>query len=165
MKSMEKTEQKVEETMTGTRDLFMETLTKIGCQYSIDEQDGRIGFAFQGENFVVDVADGNSYIRIWDLYWTSAEMYDVNEVSRLKRAINSANLSTGLTTVYTVNDAGSTIDVHCKSTVLFIAQIPDIGNYLRLELNEFFRAHRHVELELERLRNEESNSTTPSEEN
>ena len=162
---MEKIEQKVEETMIGTRDLFMETLTKIGCQYSIDEQDDRIGFAFQGENFVVDVTDGNSYIRIWDLYWTSAEMYDVNEVSRLKRAINSANLSTGLTTVYTVNDAGSTIDVHCKSTVLFIAQIPDIGNYLRLELNEFFRAHRHVELELERLRNEENSSITPSEGN
>ena len=162
---MEKIEQKVEETMLGTRDLFLETLTKIGCQYSIDEQDGRIGFAFQGENFVVDVADGNSYIRIWDLYWTSAEMYDVNEVSRLKRAINSANLSTGLTTVYTINDAGSTIDVHCRSTVLFISQIPDLENYLRLELNEFFRAHRHVELELERLRNEESNSTTPSEEN
>ena len=162
---MEKIEQKVEETMIGTRDLFLETLTKIGCQYSIDEQDDRISFAFQGENFVVDAADGNSYIRIWDLYWTSAEMYDVNEVSRLKRAINSANLSTGLTTVYTVNDAGSTIDVHCKSTVLFITQIPNIENYLRLELNEFFRAHRHVELELERLRNEENSSITPNEGN
>ena len=44
---MEKIEQKVEETMIGTRDLFMETLTKIGCQYSIDEQDDRIGFAFR----------------------------------------------------------------------------------------------------------------------
>lgn len=162
---MEKIEQKVEETMIGTRDLFMETLTKIGCQYSIDEQDDRISFAFQGENFVVDVTDGNSYIRIWDLYWTSAEMYDIDEVSRLKKAINSANLSTGLTTVYTVNEAGSTIDVHCRSTVLFVPQIPDIENYLKLELNEFFRAHRHVELELERLRNEENSSITPSEGN
>ena len=162
---MEKIEQKVEETMIGTRDLFLETLTKIGCQYSIDEQDDRISFAFQGENFVVDAADGNSYIRIWDLFWTSAELYDVNEVSRLKKAINSANLSTGLTTVYTVNDAGSTIDVHCRSTVLFIAQIPEIENYLKLELNEFFRAHRHVELELERMRNEDNNQITPSEGN
>lgn len=162
---MEKIEQKVEETMIGTRDLFMETLTKIGCQYSIDEQDDRISFAFQGETFVVDVTDGNSYIRIWDLYWTSAEMYDIDEVSRLKKAINSANLSTGLTTVYTVNEAGSTIDVHCRSTVLFVPQIPDIENYLKLELNEFFRAHRHVELELERLRNEENSSITPSEGN
>ena len=162
---MEKIEQKVEETMIGTRDLFLETLTKIGCQYSIDEEDGRISFPYQGENFIVDVTDGNSYIRIWDLYWTSAEMYDIDEVSRVKRAINSANLSTGLTTVYTVNDAGSTIDVHCRSTVLFVAQIPDIENYLRLELNEFFRAHRHVELELERLRNEENSSITPSEGN
>ena len=59
---MEKIEQKVEETMIGTRDLFLETLTKIGCQYSIDEQDDIISFAFQGENFVVDAADGNSYI-------------------------------------------------------------------------------------------------------
>ena len=27
----------------GTRDLFLETLTKIGCQYEIDESEGEDG--------------------------------------------------------------------------------------------------------------------------
>ena len=43
--------------------------------------------------------------------------------------------------------------------------LPDKENYLRLELNEFFRAHRHVELELERLRKEENSSITSSDGN
>ena len=35
----------------GTRDLFLETLTKIGCQYEFAEEEGddRIFFAYQGE--------------------------------------------------------------------------------------------------------------------
>ena len=37
----------------GTRDLFLETLTKIGCQYEFAEEEGddRIFFAYQGELF------------------------------------------------------------------------------------------------------------------
>ena len=50
---MEKNEQVIEETKTGTRDLFLETLTKIGCQYEIDEEDDRILFAYQCEFLIV----------------------------------------------------------------------------------------------------------------
>ena len=41
----------------GTRDLFLETLTKIGCQYEIEEgediEEGDIRFGYQGEYFVL----------------------------------------------------------------------------------------------------------------
>ena len=47
------------------------------------------------------------------------------------------------------------MDVHSKSTILFIPQIPDIGDYLRLELNEFFGAHRFVGNEMAKLREQE----------
>ena len=47
-------------------------------------------------------------------------------------------------TVYTIDEAGRNVDVHCKAVILFISQIPDIENYLRGELNDFFRAHQFV---------------------
>lgn len=142
----------------GTKDLFLATLTKIGCLYELAEKedDNSIYFAYQGENFVVDASNENNYIRIWDTHWGHVELYDVDELSRLKKAINNSNLNTGVTTVYTIDEVGHNVDVHCKSVVLFIEQIPDIENYLRVELNEFFRAHQYVGNEMVKQRESEN---------
>ena len=142
----------------GTKDLFLATLTKIGCQYELaeEEDDNSIYFAYQGENFVVDASNENNYIRIWDTHWGHVELYNVDELSRLKKAINNSNLNTGVTTVYTIDEVGHNVDVHCKSVVLFIEQIPDIEKYLRVELNEFFRAHQYVGNEMVKQREAEN---------
>ena len=142
----------------GTKDLFLATLTKIGCQYELaeEEDDNSIYFAYQGENFVVDASNENNYIRIWDTHWGHVELYNVDELSRLNKAINNSNLNTGVTTVYTIDEVGHNVDVHCKSVVLFIEQIPNIENYLRVELNEFFRAHQYVGNEMVKQREAEN---------
>ena len=145
------------ETSKGTRDLFLETLTKIGCQYEFAEEEGddRIFFAYQGEHFFVNATNEGWYIHIYDTHWGHVKLYDIEEFARLKKAINGSNLSNSVMTVYTIDEAGNSVDVHCKSTILFVPQIPHIEDYLRLELNEFFRAHRYVGNEMERLRGSE----------
>ena len=45
--------------------------------------------------------------------------------------------------------------VHCKSVIPFIPQIPELENYLRGELNDFFRAHHLVGNEMEKQREQE----------
>lgn len=141
----------------GTRELFMETLTKIGCQYEIGDGDNnRIYFAYQGEYFIADVSDDMPYVHLWDTHWAHVELYDVNELSRLRKAINLSNLNCAATTVYTIDEAGGNVDVHCKSTILFVPQIPEIDNYLRGELNDFFRAHQYVGNEMVKQREEET---------
>ena len=138
----------------GTRDLFLETLTKIGCQYEFakDEGDDRIFFAYQGEHFFVNASNEAWYIQIYDTHWGHVELYDIDEFSRLKKAINGSNLNNSVITIYTIDETGNNVDVHCKSTILFVPQIPRIEDYLRLELNEFFRAHQYVGNEMARLR-------------
>lgn len=151
-----KQQQNVMEQETGTRDLFLETLTKIGCQYELGEgEDDRIYFAYQGEHFFVEARNDWRYVQIWDTHWGHVELYDIDEFSRLKKAINGSNLNNSVMTVYTIDEAGSNVDVHCKSIILFIPQIPEIENYLRLELNEFFRAHQYVSNEMSKLREQE----------
>ena len=144
----------------GTRDLFMQTLTKIGCQYELAEEEGdnRIFFAYQGEHFFADTTNEGWYVHVWDTHWYHVELYDVDELSRLKKAINNANLNCATITVYTIDEAGSNVDVHCKSTFPFIPQIPNIETYLRGELNDFFRAHQYVGSEMTKLREQEANS-------
>ena len=155
---MEKTEQIEKTTEVGTRELFLETLTKIGCQYELgdEEENPTIYFAYQGENFIVYANNDNNYVRIWDTHWAHVELYDVDDFARLKKVINGSNLNNSVTTVYTIDEAGNNVDVHCKSIILFIPQIPELEGYLRVELNEFFSAHRYVGIEMEKLRGQQS---------
>ena len=93
-----------------TRDLFIEVLTKIGCQYQLGEgEDTRIFFTFQGENMFADASNESLYVVVWDTYWEHVELYDIDEVSRMRKAINNSNLNSSVTTVYTIDKEGSNI--------------------------------------------------------
>lgn len=146
------------ENQKGTRDLFLETLSKIGCQYELgegEEDSDKIYFAYQGENFTASASNDRWYVHLWDICWGHVELYDIDEFTRLRKAINGSNLNNSVMTVYTIDEAGSNVDVHCKTTILFIPQIPELENYLRLELNDFFRAHQYVGNEMAKLREQE----------
>ncbi len=142
------------ETPKGTRDLFLETLTKIGCQYEIGEGDdkNKIFFAYQGENFLADANNESRYVSILDPFGEHVELYDIDEISRLRKAINLSNLNCATTTVFTIDEAGHTFDVHSKVVILFFPQIPEIEDYLRVVLNDFFRVHQYVANEMAKQR-------------
>ena len=156
--NMELIEVKPEEESKGTRDLFLETLTKIGCQYEIDPDEGYISFGYQGENFVASTTNEGWYVRLWDTYWGHVELYNVDEFSRLRKAVNHANLNCATITVYTINEEGNTVDVHCKSVFPFMSQMPNLEDYLRNELGDFFTAHHLVGSEMAKLREQEENA-------
>jgi hypothetical protein len=148
-----------ETTKIGTRDLFLNTLTKIGCQYQLGEgDDNRIFFAYQGENFFADTTNDIMYVHLWDTHWGHVELYDIDEVSRLRKAINTSNLNTAITTVFTIDEDGNNRDVHSKSTIPFISSMPNLEDYLKVELNEFFRSHQMVGTEMRKLREQEQNA-------
>ena len=143
----------------GARDLFLDTLTKIGCQYQLGEgEDKRIFFAYQGEHFFADTTNETNYVHLWDTHWGHVELYDIDEVSRLRKAINTSNLKTSVTTIFTIDEDGKNMDVHSKSTIPFMSSMPDLDDYLRVELNDFFRAHQVVGNEMHKLRENEQNT-------
>lgn len=139
----------------NTRDFFLGTLTKIGCQYEIDEDNDTIIFAYQGEYFQVYARDESPFVTLYDTHWAHIELCDIDEFARLQKAINQSNINNSVITVYTIDEAGGNVDVHCKSVVLFIPELPNIADYLRLELGEFFRVHNSISAEMEKLRKAE----------
>ena len=76
----------------GPRGLFLETLTKMGCQYEIDEEDNQVRFKWQGGNFSADAENESPFVVVWYLYWDEYELYDIDALSRVKRVINDANI-------------------------------------------------------------------------
>ena len=142
-------------TQISTRELFLETLKNIGCQYEIDEENNQIRFLWQGGTFAADVADGYPFIVIWYNYWGEYEVYDIDTISRVKRVINDANITYNINVLYSINEAGSTFHVHSKKHFLLINQIPDVEGYLQAILGQFFHVRHYVEAELLKLKNEE----------
>ena len=112
---------------TGSRDLFLETLAKTGCQYEIDQNDDTIiHFAYQGIWFNAHARNDNPDISLWEFSWKTAELDDIDEVSRMRKAINEVNWDNCITTVFSVEDETRTFEVHSQTVIHFIQQIPDL---------------------------------------
>ena len=147
------TESQTVNTNIGTRDLFLDTLTKIGCQYEFGEgEDDRIFFKYQGENFFADASNDSKFLHLWDTNWGHIKLDDIDELSRLRKAINVSNLNMSVTTIYTIDEEEKSMNVHCKMTTVFIPEIPSPDELLRVILDNFFNTHQKVATEMNKLR-------------
>ena len=127
------------------REILMKCLKELGCSCELDE-DGEIDFYFQGELFNISLGEGHHYIEILDYCWKKVSLDDTEEVERLKHAVNYANSSSNVTTVYLTDD--EYIRVYCKTSILYRPMISNIKDYLDTRLHNFFLAHDLVNSEM-----------------
>lgn len=132
-----------------TRNLLIKTLTDIGCQPEINE-DNNVEFKYQGEEFKIDASNDNSIIWIYDFAWTGIETNNANAVF-LKQAINKANENSAITNLYTINEKKGFIAAHCQIMIYFAYNIPNYREYLKSILDSFFMAHQRVRDEFTNL--------------
>lgn len=140
----------------STRDLCAEVLRKLNCDVQFDEENEyNMYFTYQGENFSVDTWENGLMITIWDTWWGTVDLDDLDDVSRVRKAINNINVRQNLTLVYSIDEKGQKFAVHTKRQCLLIPQIPQIENYMAAMLTGFFDAQRSFKEEYDRLRLEE----------
>ena len=140
----------------STRDLCVEILRKLNCDVQFDEENEyNMYFTYQGENFSVDTWENGLMITIWDTWWGTVDLDDLDDVSRVRKAINNINVRQNLTLMYSVDEKGQKFAVHTKRQCLLIPQIPQIENYMAAMLTDFFDVQRSFKEEYDRLRLEE----------
>lgn len=140
----------------STRDLCVEILRKLNCKVQFDEENEyTMYFTYQGENFSVDTWENGLMITIWDTWWGTVDLDDLDDVSRVRKAINNINVRQNLTLMYSVDEKGQKFAVHTKRQCLLIPQIPQIENYMAAMLTDFFDVQRSFKEEYDRLRLEE----------
>lgn len=132
-----------------TRNLLIKTLEDIGCQYEIDNNED-IVFKYQGEKFEIDASNGNPIIWIYDFAWAQLNLNDP-DAELLKQAINKANQSSPITSLYTINDEKGFIVAHCQMATYFAYNIPNYREHLKSILDCFFFAHQQVKDEVANL--------------
>ena len=143
----------------STRDLCAEVLRKLNCDVQFDEENEyNMNFTYQGENFSVDTWETGLMITIWDTWWGAVALDDLDDVSRVRKAINNINVRQNLTLMYSIDEKGQKFAVHTKRQCLLIPQIPQIENYMAAMLTGFFDVQRSFKEEDDRLRVEEANA-------
>lgn len=140
----------------STRDLCVEVLRKLNCDVQFDdENEYNMYFTYQGENFSVDTWENGLMITIWDTWWGTVDLDDLDDVSRVRKAINNINVRQNLTLMYSIDEKSQKFAVHTKRQCLLIPQIPQIENYMVAMLTGFFDVQRSFKEEYDRLRLEE----------
>lgn len=140
----------------STRDLCAEVLRKLNCDVQFDdENEYNMYFSYQGENFSVETWEDGLMITIWDTWWGTVDLDDLDDVSRVRKAINTINVRQNLTLMYSIDEKSQKFAVHTKRQCLLIPQIPQIENYMVAMLTGFFDVQRSFKEEYDRLRLEE----------
>ena len=139
----------------ATRNLVFSTLDKMRCEH-VEEDDIRIGFTYQGENFVIDAVNDSMFINVYDPWWFELSMNgDIEDFSRMQKAVNLANCEGTSTVIYTYNKGEGLVGVHTKKNILFTKEISELDKYLTGVLESFFRTQRFVVSEMDKLKNKD----------
>lgn len=140
----------------STRDLCADVLRKLNCDVQFDdENEYNMHFSYQGENFSVETWEDGLMITIWDTWWGTVDLDNLDDVSRVRKAINNINVRQGFTLMYSIDEKSQKFAVHTKRQCLLIPQIPQIENYMVAMLTGFFDVQRSFKEEYDRLRLEE----------
>ena len=145
---------KMEKPQFNTKQLMVSTLTQIGCQPTVNEDD-TVAVTYQGEHFHIDF--GGLYAQIWDLGWAGVNINDP-ELPNIREAVNHTNFDFGPTVVMTNPDDKGTMYFHSRLGILLHPDIPEIDNYLRSNLDMFFRAKEAVRQNFQQITVEQQKS-------
>ena len=145
-------ETNMEETIS-TRQLALKTIENIGSKPEYTEE-GRIQFEYQGVIFLMEAANDCMFVNLIWPWCHSFSKFDIDEFARVRQIVNDVNLRETLSVIYSITDSDD-VALHIKKHFLFISQIPQLEEYLKMILNSFFRTARILELEIEKCRMQE----------
>lgn len=91
-------------------------------------------------SFFIDADNDYLFVTLWDTWWLCVDLDNVN-VEHLKEAINLNNIRNIVSTVYSIDEDNKQMGVHCKAVILFVPSIINIGDYLKIVLDDCFKAH------------------------
>ena len=145
--------EKAMEEKISARQLALKAIENIGSEPQYNEE-GRIQFEYQGVIFLIEAANDCDFVNLIWPWCYSFNKFDIDEFARVRQVANDINAYGIVSVFYGISDSDE-VAVHVKKNFVFIQQIPNIEDYLRMMLENFFRAVRKLELEIEKIKMQE----------
>jgi len=139
----------MEETIS-TKQLALRIIENIGSKPQFTEE-GRIQFEYQGITFLMEATDDCKFVNLIWPWCHSFSKFDIDEFARVRQVVNEVNMNDSLSVFYTITDSDE-VALHIKKHFLLVPQVSEVGEYLRVILNGFFRTARTLNLEIEKCR-------------
>ena len=122
-----------------TKDLCIELLKQLNCEVSVEEEDeNRLYFEYHGEHFIIDATNESFFINIWDPKWYIVPLDDLEQMSNVRKAINTINNYSGTTIVYCIEEKEQKFVLHSKRQCILPKDLPNVKEHLSALLNDFF---------------------------
>ena len=91
---------------------------------------------------------------IWPWCYSFSK-FDIDEFARMRQVVNEINMKGSVSVFYSIADTDE-VAVHLKKNFLFVPQVPQLKDYLKLMFDSFFRTARTLDVEIEKMRLKES---------
>ena len=138
-----------------TKDLCIELLKQLNCEVFVsEEEENRLDFKYQGEHFIIDATNESFFINIWDPGWYVVPLDDLEQMSNVRKAVNTINNYSGTTIVYYIEEEGQKFILHSKRQCILPKDLPHVKEYLKALLGDFFTAQNKLREEIVPLRTE-----------
>lgn len=142
-------EMKMEERIS-TRQLALKAIENIGSMPEYTEE-GRIQFEYQGITFLIEATNDCAFVNLIWPWCHSFSKFDIDEYARVQKVVNDIN-ARGVVAVFYGETDSDDVAVHIRKNFLFVPQIPELEDYLKLILDSFFRTVRTLDVEIEKCR-------------
>ena len=139
----------MEETIS-TRQLALKTIENIGSKPEYTEE-GRIQFDYQGITFLIEATNDCAFVNLIWPWCHSFSKFDIDEYARVQKVVNDIN-ARGVVSVFYGETDSDDVAIHIRKNFLFVPQIPELEDYLKLILDSFFRTVRILDVEIEKCR-------------
>lgn len=138
---------------TQTKNLFIKTITEMGCDYEKWENDSSfesIVFDYQTEKYRATFLEHTKKVLI-ELHYSlhCVDLSDLSGVNQLRTLINKVNQEHNATTVYTIEREANKMYVESSCTIPFMAEMPRLMTYLHSVLNDLGDVKIDIRCEME----------------
>lgn len=134
----------------STKELVISTLKKMGCNPEKNE-DGNIGFMYQGDDFYLSLQEDVPFVMIWYPWWGTINT-DNPVLPYLKEIINAVNISSFITTVFMAeNEGDKEIGIHSHCHTFFTESALEPEEHLKLILDSFFDTRNAIKENIDKL--------------
>ena len=116
-------------------------LETMGCQCQENPENKYDPlFKYQGESFAIRTQVGYPFVRIHDMWWYSVDMDNLDEIVRVRKAVNELNIAMpGFSVVYTMSEEEKMMGIHTMAELLMIPAIPNPVGFFQHVLGGFFQ--------------------------
>ena len=141
---------KVLQAKPSTEELVISTLKKMGCNPEKNE-DGNIGFMYQGDDFYLSLQEDVPFVMIWYPWWGTINT-DNPVLPYLKEIINAVNISSFITTVFMAeNEGDKEIGIHSHCHTFFTESALEPEEHLKLIHDSFFDTRNAIKENIDKL--------------